>query len=373
MSEPVVALDRKQQYAGFIERKTTEIIAALPISVQDKDLKRARAQFRVAFSSDAQQALVECTPDSIARALVLSAITGLMPGGPKPDVWLIPRRNKHKQNALECNWQISYRGYIRLARRAGWDIEPVLVFEGEDFRVEEGNVPKVHHVRNLDVDQTWETIRYGYIRVFREGQRANAKIAYLTKAQIAQRRAKAQDLNIWNEWPLEQSLKTLCNYAGNREMFPLDDPSRYAIESSDQAEIGGMASPLPLGAASAPQSLAPAAREADTITLTPEYAPEPAQELQGGDRELGQSVEEPVADLRAQIQTLLLEQVPGDPNDKNVKAAKKEALEQAFGTGSWQQIATMGPNELRGGLEGLRGHFERLAELRRLAERREEE
>jgi phage RecT family recombinase len=210
----------------------------MPLTVPDADLKRARAKFRVAFSADAQGALQECTPESVARAIVMSAMSGLYPGGPRPGVWLIPRRNKHKGNALEVQWQISFRGYIQLARRAGWELEPVLVFEGEKFEIHEGDKPGIVHVRNLDLPKTWETLRYGYIRVYPEGKREQARIAYLTKAEIQQRRKKAQDDSIWREWPLEMAYKTLCHYAGNREMFPTDDPTRHALSASEQAEIG---------------------------------------------------------------------------------------------------------------------------------------
>lgn len=233
------ALAKRSPYEVFVDRMTTQVVAALPISVPDSDLKRTRARFRVAFSADAQRALQECTPDSVARAIVLSALSGLFPGGPRPDVWLIPRRNKHRGNAMEANWQMSYRGYIRLARRAGWELEPVLVFEGERFKIREGDNPGVEHDRDLDLPATWETLRYGYIRIFPAGQRQQARIAYLNKAEIQKRRNKAQDQGIWNEWPLEMALKTLCNYAGAREYFPTDDPARYAMESSEQAEIGG--------------------------------------------------------------------------------------------------------------------------------------
>jgi phage RecT family recombinase len=266
------ALAQKQQYQAYVDKMTTQVIAALPISVRDEDLKRARAHMRVAFSADAHGALLECTGESIARAIVLSAITGLMPGGPKPDVWLIPRRNKHKGNALEVNWQLSFRGFIRLARRSGWDLEPVLVFEGERFEIEEGSAPRLLHVVNLDVERSWATLRYGYIRVFREGQRAAAKTAFLNKAQIQQRRNKAQDQNVWNEWPLEMALKTLCNYAGNREMFPLDDPARYAVDASEQAELGAGAG-LSIGRGSEEGRALPSGEEGATLDATGSWEP----------------------------------------------------------------------------------------------------
>ncbi len=241
MSEPqtaAVTREERTPYQAFVDRLTTQVIAAMPITVPDEDLKRARSRFRVAFSADAQAALQECTPESVGRAIVMSAMSGLFPGGPRPDVWLIPRRNKHKGNALEAQWQMSFRGFVRLARRAGWELEPVLVFEGEKFEILEGDQPSITHVRSLDLPKTWETLRYAYIRVYPVGKREQARYAYLTKAEIQKRRSKAQDDSIWREWPLEMVYKTMCHYAGNRELFPTDDPARYAMAQSEQAEIG---------------------------------------------------------------------------------------------------------------------------------------
>lgn len=254
MAEPVqiVKAGEPASYAQFVDRITTQVIAAMPLTVPDADLKRARARFRVAFSADAQQALQECTPESVARAIVLSAMSGLYPGGPRPDVWLIPRRNKHKGNALEAQWQMSFRGCIRLGRRAGWELEPVLVFEGEKFEIQEGSNPTLVHVRNLDLPKTWESLRYAYVRVYPDGRRDQARIAYLTKAEIQKRRSKAQDDSIWREWPLEMVYKTMCLYAGNREMFPTDDPARNALAATEQAEIGSGGSQAEVWGSQAP-------------------------------------------------------------------------------------------------------------------------
>jgi hypothetical protein len=242
MSEPaetaLVPKDHKTQYQQFVDRLTSQVVAALPLTVPDEDLKRSRSRFRVAFSADAQGALLGCTGDSIARCIVLSALSGLYPGGPRPDVWIIPRANKHLGGAIEANWQMSWRGFVRLARRAGWEMEPVLVFAGEVFEIREGDAPGVTHTRNLDLPQEWESLRYAYVRVFPSGHRDQARIGYLSKEGIAKRRGKAKDQSIWNEWPLEMALKTICNYAGNREMFPTDDPSRYAMAATESAEIG---------------------------------------------------------------------------------------------------------------------------------------
>lgn len=238
MTESAVSkIPTPETFQAWLEQKTTAAIAALPLTVPDGELKRARARLRVALSEDSQGRLRECTADSVAKAIVLSALSGLFPGGPSPDVWLIPRKNRHKGGVEECNWQMSFRGYIRLARRVGWDLEPVLVFKEDFFEYEEGMEPRVVHRPKLDAPQTWETLRFGYVRVFPQDRRYT-KLAVLSKERILQRRARAQDDGIWKQWPLEKTLATLCNFAGAREMFPCDDPTRYAIAADVEAEVG---------------------------------------------------------------------------------------------------------------------------------------
>lgn len=350
------ALTQKQQYSAYVDRLTQNVVAALPINVRDEDLKRARARFRVAFSADANGALLECSAESIARAIVLSAMSGLFPGGPRPDVWLIPRGAKGR---MEVNWQLSFRGYIRLARRAGWDLEPVLVFEGEEFRVTEGNTPAIHHVPSLDAEQSWETLRYGYVRIFPIGRRDQAKVAYLSKARIEQRRKKAQSQNVWSEWPLEMALKTLCNYAGNREMFPVDDPSRYAMEASEMAEVGG-GSPLAIGAAR-PAALPAQQEGAEMPTSAPlspdlvepagEHAPE--RDRPAAAEQSPKTREELVEDIRSLLAVHSL-----------VGEAREGPLESAFGTPSWVKVCRMDAEALAAGLSTLRRNLEGMQSMR---------
>lgn len=288
---------RRERYGALVDRMTTQVVGALSITIPEEALKRARARFRIAFSADAQEKLADCTPESVARAIILSGLSGLYPGGPNPDVWLIPRKNKHKNNALEVNWQMSFRGYIRLARRAAWDLEPVLVFADDIFEYEEGTSPRIRHVPNLEAKQNWETLRGGYVRVRPLGAPvADSKVAYLSKERILQRRRKAQDDNIWIEWPLEQSLKTLCHFAGAREMFPCDDPARYAIASDVQAEIGG-GEPHPVVIPVGPSAIGSGARTEALASrldgsLPPSGGdPESDHEGAGGDGEEGLEIE----------------------------------------------------------------------------------
>ena len=72
--------------------------------------------------------LMRCSAESIQACVANSAETSLMPGGPYPSVWLVPRAGQRR-------WEISHRGIISLAQRAGYGIraspvhnqDPVLV------------------------------------------------------------------------------------------------------------------------------------------------------------------------------------------------------------------------------------------------------
>lgn len=227
-------------------------IERLPFVVGDDDLDRAQRHMLLAFGPGASPQLRQCTPESIGYAIALSAMSGLMPGGPMPDVWLIPRKNRHNGNRVEANWQISARGYVRLARRAGWDLDPVLVFRGEAFQLTRGTSPGIVHVPDVDTARGYDDIRLGYaVATSPNGLR---KFAVLRKGQIDQRRAKAETQNIWNEWPEEMALKTVSAYAGRRELFPCDPGARHAIE----ADVTESINVEPLPPAPEPPRLVPA-------------------------------------------------------------------------------------------------------------------
>lgn len=221
-----------------VENTLPEIIQALPFQLDQDELARAQSQMKLAFQEH-WRVLQHCTAESVGKAMILSTISGLFPGGQNPDVWLIPRKNKDKGNVVECNWQISYRGWVRLARRNGYDAWPVLVYDGEDYKILGGTKPSIHHEVDLRLDRGWKNIVGGYILAKpNELSWQDAKHMTLTKAQIQERRNKAQTDKIWKEWPDEQSLKTLCSYGGARELWPMDERSRWTAAMDTTEYVG---------------------------------------------------------------------------------------------------------------------------------------
>ena len=225
--------DESLQRNTRVESLTRECVRRLPFILGPEDLELAQKRMLLAFSHRAAPGLYECTEASIATAVVLSAMSGLYPGGPRPDVWLIPRYSK-KANAKECNWQISSRGFVRLAHRAGYTLLPGVVYECDAFEAGvKDTVPVLNHSPNLDEPGTWETTRCGYVVVTDpKGQRA---FKVLRKDQLEERRKMAQTDKIWSQWPEEMTLKTMAAYAGAREMWPTDQRARYAMTEEYKA------------------------------------------------------------------------------------------------------------------------------------------
>jgi hypothetical protein len=175
-----------------------------------------------------QRDLFECTELSIVHAIALSAMTGLYPGGVRPDVWLIPRKNRHNNGALECNWQISSRGFQRLAARTNHQVRGMIVHANDTFEYEAAE-PSILHRPSLDTVGDWNSIRCAYVVV--DPPSGKRVFAVLRKDQIEKRRKKAQTDRIWSEWPEEMTIKTVLAYAGAREMWPTNRSARFAIEA----------------------------------------------------------------------------------------------------------------------------------------------
>lgn len=96
-----------------------------------------------AMSSTPQ--LQQCTPKSFLGAMMQAAQLGVEPNTPLGQAYLIPYKNK---GALECSFQLGYKGLIDLAYRSGEvkDIQAHEVRENDVFEYELGLDPKLKHV-----------------------------------------------------------------------------------------------------------------------------------------------------------------------------------------------------------------------------------
>lgn len=88
--------------------------------------------------------LAMCDPATLLGAMMLSAQTGLEPGGPLGQAFLIPRWN-NKNKCLEAQFQIGYRGLVQLAARSGVSIAAHTVRADDAFDWQYGTDEYLHH------------------------------------------------------------------------------------------------------------------------------------------------------------------------------------------------------------------------------------
>jgi phage RecT family recombinase len=263
----------RQTYLEMIRNVAKVFANAAPLSVPKDEVQRAIDRVMLAFRQMGMNKpeLYECTPESVARCVSLSALTGLMPGGHAPDVDLIPRWNS-KIKAKELNWQISWRGYKTLAARAGAIAQPVNVYQSDTFEWEEGLERKLVHKprgeRMVDDPGTLGSLTHTYVRIeYRDGRK---DFVVMDRAMILKRRERSEGwkrhglAGFWGEWPDEMCMKTAIRYAGQRGVLPLDDVARYAFEE-DGKEDGDQRI---VDMRSTPNGYVPAAPEPKAIAPT---------------------------------------------------------------------------------------------------------
>lgn len=109
--------------------------------------------------------LTQCSPMTFIAALMNAAQLGLEPNTPLGQAYLIPYENR-KQNCLECQFQIGYKGYIDLAYRTGQVqlIQAQTVYENDEFDYAYGLNPRLFH-RPFDGDRGEIRYFYGLFRL----------------------------------------------------------------------------------------------------------------------------------------------------------------------------------------------------------------
>ena len=214
------------RFRSIVEDKASEFLSATLGSASGQE---AAGKVALAFRAAAQSndRLYSCDPASVAQAIALSAMTGLMPGGPLPDVYLMPRKN-------QLQWFISHRGYLKLMSRTGTRIRSRFVLEGEKFEVSEGLNPNIIHEPDLDLEPTWESLKAVY--VVAHCPDGNSDFIVVRKKDIEKRRGNSdawrrnKSTSPWGQWPVEMALKTGIRYAISRGLVSLDEQSAHAFE-----------------------------------------------------------------------------------------------------------------------------------------------
>ena len=123
----------------YIKKMEGEIAKALPSVITPERFTRITLS---ALSANKQ--LAQTTPQSFLGAMMTAAQLGMEPNTPLGQAYLIPYKN---HGALECQFQLGYKGLIDLAYRSGEVniIQAQVVHENDEFEYSFGLEPKLTH------------------------------------------------------------------------------------------------------------------------------------------------------------------------------------------------------------------------------------
>lgn len=138
----------KQEQCGkatmqqYIKQMQSEIRKALPSVITPERFTRI-----VLSALSTNPKLAETTPQSFLGAMMTAAQLGVEPNTPLGQAYLIPFWNS-KAHALECQFQLGYKGLIDLAYRSGEVnvIQAQVVCENDEFTYSFGLDPQLKHV-----------------------------------------------------------------------------------------------------------------------------------------------------------------------------------------------------------------------------------
>ena len=124
----------------YVKRMEGQIAKALPSMITPERFTRI-----VITAINSNPDLARCTPQSFLSAMMCSAQLGLEPNTPLGESYLIPYRNKGRD---EVQFQLGYKGLIQLAYRSGQisTISAHVVYANDKFECEYGLEPKLSHV-----------------------------------------------------------------------------------------------------------------------------------------------------------------------------------------------------------------------------------
>ncbi|WP_438447440.1 recombinase RecT [Gorillibacterium sp. sgz5001074] len=192
------AVSPATQVAAYLKKMEGEIARALPKHLTPERLTRiALTTIRT------NPKLLECTLPSLMAGVMQAAQLGLEPGliG---HCYFVPFKNT-KQNTMEVQFIIGYKGMIDLARRSG-NIESIaahVVYDNDFIELEYGLEDKLRHVPwHLRTDKKMDKpgdIKGAYmVAKFKDG---GHQIHYMPYAEIIQHRDRSsgyQNAKKWN-------------------------------------------------------------------------------------------------------------------------------------------------------------------------------
>lgn len=150
----------------------------------------------------------KCSKESVGACIVKCALLELYPGTNPPQVYLVPRGG-------EMSAEFTHVGWAELARRSGHGLMPVCVYRGDEVELVDGEA-KNHRVPIEGRRETYEDLLGVYIVIRRLSDNEVIMRPWCSKATIDARKRSKQAGPVWNQWPIEMSMKTAIKWLAAR-------------------------------------------------------------------------------------------------------------------------------------------------------------
>lgn len=206
--------------------------------------------------------LQKCTFDSLVISVMEAAQVGIEPTGSLSRGWLVPFSDK---GITKAQLIIGWMGLIDLAKDSGEvaKITARVVYEGDEFIVEQGTVDRITHVPHYQTEDPTKITHAYMVATMKDGTTVHE---VMTKAQIDAVRAiaKAKNGPAWTNNYAEMARKTVVRRGV--KYLHLTPKARQAIERDDEREFGDFSAP-PAAPTAKVQSLKEALKEQATVVV----------------------------------------------------------------------------------------------------------
>lgn len=219
--------EAQTQWKATIAEKTRQAISSM---LTGDRAKQAYGRIVVALQSAALTSpdIMLCSEASIVRAVAMSALTGLMPGGAMPKCYILPKKIKGK---WELQWWANHRALIGFAAQAGWCVTATPVHVDDDLTIDD-DMPR--HKANPDRNCDENTLRGFVVRAWPFAHPESKVGRFVNRETIEKRHNKSDskdsEYSPWNNWFLEMAEKTALKFCAARGLFPMDDAADYVSD-----------------------------------------------------------------------------------------------------------------------------------------------
>lgn len=230
--------EKKQDPAiALVERLKPQLALALPRHMTAERMARI-----VLTDMRRVPKLMECTPQSLAGAIMASAQLGLEPGNGLGHAYLLPFDKRAKVGgqwqtvATECQIIIGYRGMIDLARRSGQivSLSARVVHERDHFTYRYGLDETVEHVPHAGEPPGAMTFVYAVAKLKDGG----VQFEVMSRAEVEAIRAKSK---AGSSGPWVDHFEEMAKKTAIRRLFkylPVSVEMSRAVTMDEQADAG---------------------------------------------------------------------------------------------------------------------------------------